>query len=115
MWMQLTLLTDDESGQGISFSDSGCLVGRADECDLRPRSKFVSRLHCLISMENGRAVIEDLGSRNGTFVNDERVLYPRELQVGDILGIGHVQYRLGSLVGISGKEDQGALRQAQPA
>ncbi len=52
----------------------------------------ISRQHARISQyAPGRFMIEDLGSRNGTYVNGQPVTAPRELRDGDLLGMGYVQ------------------------
>src|SRR5688500_4060770 len=48
-------------------------VGRALDCAIRTDDAMVSRKHSMIRMENGRFFVEDLGSSNGTHVNDVRV------------------------------------------
>lgn len=50
-----------------------CLIGRADECDLRLIGEGVSRRHCKVFAQTGGLVLEDLGSANGTFVVGHRV------------------------------------------
>ena len=79
-------------------------IGRADEkpvdIDLEeqesPQRIWSSRQHARITFEDGRMIIEDLKSANGTFVNRTRV-HPgqkRVLKIGDILQIGTVQLRV---------------------
>jgi hypothetical protein len=79
-------------------------IGRADEkpvdIDLDdqepPDRVWSSRQHALITFEEGKLVIEDLNSANGTFVNRTRI-YPgqkRDLSVGDVLQVGTVQMKL---------------------
>ena len=48
----------------------------------------VSRRHARVSPQNGVAVVEDLGSTNGTFVNDQQIHSPRQLSPGDRIRIG---------------------------
>ncbi len=48
-------------------------VGRALDCAVRTDDAMVSRKHSMIRMENGRFYVEDLGSSNGTHVNDVRI------------------------------------------
>ena len=48
----------------------------------------VSRHHARIVVRGGEAVLEDLGSKNGTFVGEERVLSPRPRRHGDVVGLG---------------------------
>ena len=49
------------------------LVGRAEDCDLRLESNFVSKYHCVLLLDDYTLRIRDLGSKNGTFVNGRRV------------------------------------------
>jgi predicted component of type VI protein secretion system len=53
-----------------------------------PDDTQVSRRHARISPQNGAAVVEDLGSTNGTFVNDQPIHSPRALNPGDRVRIG---------------------------
>ena len=48
----------------------------------------VSRRHARVSPQNGAAVVEDLGSTNGTFVNEQQIHSPRQLSPGDQVRIG---------------------------
>jgi pSer/pThr/pTyr-binding forkhead associated (FHA) protein len=56
------------------------------------RSSTASRRHVRISIADGRAVAEDLDSKNGTFVNDRRVTAPTPLTDADRLRIGSVPF-----------------------
>ncbi|HLM51863.1 MAG TPA: FHA domain-containing protein [Solirubrobacteraceae bacterium] len=53
-----------------------------------PDDTQVSRRHARVSPQNGVAVVEDLGSTNGTFVNDQPIHSPRQLSPGDRIRIG---------------------------
>jgi hypothetical protein len=55
---------------------------------------FASSQHALLTLRDGQWWLEDLGSRNGTFVNNRRVAEPTTVQAGDLLGIGRVLLRL---------------------
>jgi len=50
----------------------------------------VSRRHARIRVAGGQATIEDLGSKNGTFVADRRVDSPMPLADGDVIRVGSV-------------------------
>ena len=53
----------------------------------------VSRQHARITVAEGRATLEDLGSKNGTFVGDRRIETPIELHDGDEIGVGPLRPR----------------------
>jgi hypothetical protein len=67
-------------------------VGRGPQCDLQILTHFVSREHARITMNGGTVLIEDLGSRNGVFVNSVRI-DRQALQQGDLITIGETQFR----------------------
>jgi FHA domain len=60
-------------GQVALAPDTPCYVGRALDCAIRTDDAMVSRKHSMIRMENGAYYVEDLGSSNGTHVNNQRV------------------------------------------
>ena len=63
------------------------IIGKGDDADIRITEDFVSRLHALIYLEKETFYISDLGSTNGTFVNNEKVMQ-KEIKDGDHLRIG---------------------------
>lgn len=63
------------------------LLGREESCDIVIPARQISRQHLRIVMEGGSAVIEDLGSKNGTWVNGYRLTGMRELEDGDEIRI----------------------------
>jgi uncharacterized protein YegL len=64
-------------------------VGRAPQNELVLDAKNISRFHCQIKREGERMVLEDLGSTNGTYVNEERITEPHLLSVGDVVRVGN--------------------------
>lgn len=76
------------AGREIPLSDGEHLIGRDESCVVRSRSTRVSRRHARIVVRGARAVIEDLGSRNGTLVGGRRIEGPVELHGGDTIGVG---------------------------
>jgi DNA-binding winged helix-turn-helix (wHTH) protein len=64
------------------------LLGRASEAAVRIDLGRVSRLHARIVVEGERARLEDLGSKNGTFLRGARLQGPAELLDGDEIGVG---------------------------
>ena len=63
------------------------LLGREESCDIVIPVRQISRQHLRIVMEGGSAVIEDLRSKNGTWVNGYRLTGMRELEDGDEIRI----------------------------
>jgi pSer/pThr/pTyr-binding forkhead associated (FHA) protein len=68
------------------------MVGRGAHCDLQILTHFVSREHARISLSGDEVLIEDLGSRNGVFVNSVRI-DRQTLEHGDLVTIGETQFR----------------------
>lgn len=58
-------------------------IGRAPECEVHMDVRWVSRVHARIHMEGAHYLLEDAGSKNGVFVNGQRVTDPRPLEDGD--------------------------------
>ncbi len=70
-------------------------VGRAPDSGLRlDRDEFASSRHARITPAENGLYVEDLGSTNGTFVNDAPVTTSRQLQPGDRLRIGETELRV---------------------
>lgn len=66
------------------------LLGRDPAVRVRLDHPSVSRRHARISIAGTRVTIEDLNSRNGTFINGQRILSPTEIDHGTIIGIGPI-------------------------
>ena len=66
------------------------LLGRVEDGVAWIDSPTVSRRHARILVEDDHAVIEDLGSKNGTFVRGERISGPARLAHGDVIRLGRV-------------------------
>ena len=80
-------------GPNISAGREPIVVGRNPLCDVRLPSIRVSRTHCCLAEVDGELVVRDLGSLNGTLINDRRVETGR-LRPGDKLTIANLNYRL---------------------
>ncbi len=72
------------------LSEGSNLVGRDRDCPVRIDSTTVSRQHVRIELTNNGATAEDLGSKNGTLVNGQRVATQIALKDGDQIQIGSV-------------------------
>ena len=63
-------------------------VGRAPECELRLDDTYASQQHARLFARNNSWFVEDLGSTNGTFVNEQKLAAPAMLQAGDKVRVG---------------------------
>jgi pSer/pThr/pTyr-binding forkhead associated (FHA) protein len=70
---RLRVLSGPHASETIPISRGKLLIGREEDCHLRPESEFVSRHHCVLLLDDYTLRIRDLGSKNGTFVNGRRV------------------------------------------
>jgi len=68
-------------------------VGRAPRADFVVDAPLVSRLHCRLTASDGGVDVVDLGSTNGTYINDQRV-QKGSLKTGDHLRIGRVEFTI---------------------
>lgn len=76
-------------------------IGRTQDNDLRILDPTVSRLHAMLTVRNGDAVVVDANSRNGVFVNGIQVRYAK-LEDGDLLTFGTVRFRYRMGTGTAG-------------
>ena len=69
-------------------------LGRAPSNTVIIQDSFASAEHALLSHRNGRWWLKDLGSKNGTRLNGERLTAPAIVATGDMLGVGSVRLRI---------------------
>jgi len=69
-------------------------IGRADACQIRLDDTYVSTFHARIFNRDGSWFLEDLGSTNGTYLNQRRVTSPVELRAGDRVKLGKTTLEL---------------------
>jgi pSer/pThr/pTyr-binding forkhead associated (FHA) protein len=93
--MKLSLVVSVPSGSNgktIPITRSPFLIGRDPSCQLRPSSAMVSNRHCSLEVRDDKALITDLGSTNGTFLNKKRLAEPAELRDNDTLHVGPLAF-----------------------
>lgn len=103
MEVKLVVANGKNVGQEIPVTGPKFLIGRADDCQLRPRSDVISRYHCVILVEESFVAVRDFGSKNGTFVNDEQIMGEQELHHGDRLRVGQLEFDVVSPASIGEK------------
>ena len=92
------ILPSDESGREVPLTGRRLSIGRHGGNELVLQSKFVSDRHAWIAKRDTSYLVWDRGSRNGTFVNGERIHGRQRLTDGDRISFGDVQvvFRSGS-------------------
>jgi predicted component of type VI protein secretion system len=90
---RLRVLSGPHAGETIEIRRGKLLIGREEDCHLRPESEFVSRHHCVLLLDDYTLRIRDLGSKNGTFVNGRRIatsetilLHDDMISIGEMIG-----------------------------
>jgi len=81
------------SGAGLKIGaaydlSQGALLGRGDQADIVLEDSFASSRHARLVPHGDVIVLEDLGSTNGTYLNDEPLRGPQPLHPGDRIRIG---------------------------
>lgn len=96
MQVMLKVLSGSHEGRELNVSGEKFLIGRSESCQLRPKSESVSRKHCIIVLKDNRVLIQDLKSRNGTYVNDKRLPTDKAkvLSGGDKLRVGKLDFEV---------------------
>ena len=92
MKLKLIVLAGAKEGLEIPLRKDKFLIGRAKECALRAGSEAISRRHCAIIRRETGWTVRDLGSRNGTHVNDEKITTEVPLKAGDELRVGPLKF-----------------------
>jgi pSer/pThr/pTyr-binding forkhead associated (FHA) protein len=70
----------------------GAVMGRGDQAEIRLDDPFASSRHAKLTRQGGIVVIEDLGSTNGTYLNEELLAGPQPLHAGDRVRIGDSEF-----------------------
>jgi diguanylate cyclase (GGDEF)-like protein len=89
----LVVIHGDELGKKYDLSDDTYSLGRSTKADIQVDQDSVSRNHAEVVADAGRVSIRDLGSTNGTYVNDEVVAGNHKLRNGDLIKIGRSVFK----------------------
>jgi len=91
---RLILITPEFGAQSCELPNGILRVGRAPHNDIVLRDESVSAEHCELLVQGVEVIVRELGSRNGTYVNDVRVAAQSGVTRGQTLRIGRVEARL---------------------
>jgi predicted component of type VI protein secretion system len=111
---ELKVVGGKHAGQVIPLNRQKFLIGREQDCQLRPNSEMVSRHHCVFSVDDYSVRLRDLGSTNGTLVNGERIRKDVVLVAGDRVVIGNLEFELVIRAGVVAVESDSAVLAAMP-
>ncbi|PQO47259.1 FHA domain-containing protein [Blastopirellula marina] len=92
MQVMLRVVRGPNAGKEFKIPVDSFVIGRGDGCHLKPKSDMISRKHCELRVADSKLVIEDFGSKNGTFVNNEQISGTIELKMGDELRVGPLEF-----------------------
>ncbi|WCB91342.1 hypothetical protein DSM104299_00013 [Baekduia alba] len=70
----------------------GAVMGRGDQAEIRLEDPFASSRHARLIRQGSMIVIEDMGSTNGTYLNEELLSGPQPLHAGDRVRIGDSEF-----------------------
>ncbi|MBW1980824.1 MAG: FHA domain-containing protein [Deltaproteobacteria bacterium] len=90
---ELLVLSGVEKGRVFPLQEARVVIGRDPSCHITLDDKEISRLHARIVLHKDSFLLEDLDSRNGTFVNKEKIT-TQVLRVGDLLVLGQTELTL---------------------
>jgi len=121
MEVKLIVTQGKQAGQEVPVAGRKFFIGRAEDCHLRPHSDLISRHHCVILIEDAFVAVRDFGTKNGTYVNGQKIAAEVELKSGDRLKVGQLEFEVRIDVGVGGKKlpkvhsvQEAAIRTAEP-
>ena len=90
----LKVVGGKNNGREIKIGVPEFYIGRGEKAHLRPSSDLISRMHCVIRLKDGKVEIEDLQSRNGSFVNEKQLTGVHQAKSGDRLRVGRLNFEV---------------------
>lgn len=107
----LVILSGKHQGKRLTLPDGEVVIGRDAACQIRLATEEVSRHHCRLKCSGDEILVADLGSRNGTIINDVAITGEALMQPGDTLRVGPVAFQLAG----SKKESAGTTKKKSPS
>lgn len=89
---ELIIQTGKHQGKTIDLAGTDCIIGRHESCKIRIASEEVSKQHCRLKHKADGLYLKDLGSRNGTFLNDQPIADEVKIKPGDLLRVGPMTF-----------------------
>ena len=102
----VSLIREDEKPCYLyAHAGSKTWMGRSSKCHVQIKETKISRLHCVIISAGNNWYLADLDSRNGTYVNGQRITEPVRLSHGDSICLGHATTMEFSMISIAVNEE----------
>ena len=92
--IELIIRSGKHQGKKLKLPDEEITIGRDQTCRIRLASSDVSRQHCILRKTEQGLFVRDLGSANGTFINEVPVHDEMLLEPGDVLRIGPMEMQV---------------------
>jgi pSer/pThr/pTyr-binding forkhead associated (FHA) protein len=90
----LVVVSENFFGKSFVVKESMTIIGRRAKCDIQIGDPLVSKVHCVVTADNeGNFFIEDLDSKNSTFLNRKAVKKKSQVFYGDRIVIGNTILR----------------------
>jgi pSer/pThr/pTyr-binding forkhead associated (FHA) protein len=88
------VVLEPKQKRGTAYAISGVIgIGREPDNTIPiADDTYLSGHHAKVSAADGRVIVDDLGSRNGTYLNGARITEPRTVKVGDRIQIGYTVF-----------------------
>ncbi len=102
----LTVVGGPGYGKEIPLEGPIVKIGRNAKCHLRPNSRLVSSVHCVIHFMRVSLYLEDMDSTNGTFVNGTRIRSATPLRDHDVIKFGDMSVRLRIFAALVGENHE---------
>ncbi len=87
-------LVFDSTGTSFDLKEGSTILGRDASCGIRIEDGSVSRKHAEFTLSGGKLMLKDFGSKNHTYINEQKISYEVELREGMALTFGVVKARL---------------------
>ena len=91
---KLNVVSGKRKGQVISLATGKFLIGREQDCQLRPKSNLFGGHHCVFTIDEFTVRLRDLGTTNGSQVNGEGIHGEVVLITGDRVSVGNLEFEV---------------------
>lgn len=106
------IFKENNAERRVPIDKDVVIIGRSKDCDLSVSSEAISRKHARVEKREGSYFIEDLGSRNGIYVNNEKTMGSK-LKDGDFVKLGLFEFTFRDQAELKDNDDKNATLQQE--